>query len=93
MKLFKLLTVLFTILVIGVTSCHSQTLVVKRDGTKGYVNAISSDSSVRDEPMGLYTDPKGVEYPMYRTKTKKVYIKRVSKKTGKEYKQYLKISK
>lgn len=36
-----------------------------------------------------YTDSKGNVYPIYLSSTGKAFIKRVSKKTGKEYKQYL----
>ena len=36
-----------------------------------------------------YTDSKGVVYPVYLSSTGKAYIKKVSKKTGKEYKQYV----
>ena len=36
-----------------------------------------------------YTDNKGVKYPVWLSSTGKAFIKRVSKKTGKEYKQYV----
>ena len=36
-----------------------------------------------------YTDSKGVVYPVWLSSTGKAFIKRISKKTGKEYKQYL----
>ena len=36
-----------------------------------------------------YTDSKGNVYPVYLSSTGKAFIKRVSKKTGKEYKQYM----
>lgn len=36
-----------------------------------------------------YTDSKGNIYPIYLSSTGKVFIKKVSKKTGKEYKMYL----
>lgn len=36
-----------------------------------------------------YTDSKGVVYPVYLSSTGKAFIKKVSKKTGKEYRQYL----
>ena len=37
----------------------------------------------------IYKDSKGVEYPVYLSSTGKAYIKKISKKTGKEYKQYI----
>lgn len=36
-----------------------------------------------------YTDSKGKTYPVYLSGTGKAFIKKVSQKTGKEYKQYL----
>lgn len=36
-----------------------------------------------------YTDSKGVKYPVYLSSAGKAFIYKVSKKTGKEYKQYL----
>jgi len=36
-----------------------------------------------------YKDSKGVSYPIYLSPKGKAFIIRVSKKTGKEYKQYL----
>ena len=36
-----------------------------------------------------YTDSKGNIYPVYLSASGKAFIKRVSKKTGKEYKMYL----
>ena len=37
----------------------------------------------------IYKDSKGVEYPVYLSSTGKAFIKKVSKKTGKEYRVYL----
>ena len=36
-----------------------------------------------------FKDSKGNTYPVYLSSTGKAFIKKVSKKTGKEYKQYL----
>ena len=36
-----------------------------------------------------YTDSKGNIYPVYLSASGKAFIKRISKKTGKEYKQYV----
>lgn len=36
-----------------------------------------------------YKDSKGNVYPVYLSSTGKAFIKKVSKKTGKEYKQYI----
>ena len=37
----------------------------------------------------IYTDSKGNTYPVYLSSSGKAFIKRVSKNTGKEYKQYM----
>lgn len=36
-----------------------------------------------------WEDSKGIQYPIFMSKSGSCYIKRVSKKTGKEYRQYL----
>lgn len=36
-----------------------------------------------------FTDSKGNSYPVYLSSTGKAFVKKVSKKTGKEYKQYV----
>lgn len=36
-----------------------------------------------------FTDSKGTKYPIYLSSSGKAFVKKVSKKTGKEYKQYL----
>jgi hypothetical protein len=41
------------------------------------------------KPKYTYTDSKGNVYPIYLSSAGKAFIKKVSKKTGKEYKQYL----
>lgn len=64
---------------------------VKRSGNV----FIQDTTSVRKSSIGekktkfTYKDKKGVEYPIYITKSGAVYIDRVSSKTGKLYKMYL----
>ena len=52
---------------------------------------VSNKKSTGKETKTQYTftDSKGVVYPVYLSSTGKAYIKKVSKKTGKEYKQYV----
>ena len=52
---------------------------------------VSNKRSAGKETKTQYTykDSKGVEYPIYLSSAGKAFIKKVSKKTGKEYKQYL----
>ncbi len=64
-----------------------------RKDTKGNYIAISSQKQAKTEAKNTgktYTDTKGNSYPVFVTAKGKLFVNRVSKKTGKEYKQYLK---
>ena len=37
-----------------------------------------------------YTDANGIKYPVYKSSNNKLFIVRISKKTGKKYRYYLK---
>ena len=52
---------------------------------------VSNKKSEAKETKTQYTykDSKGVEYPIYLSSSGKAFIKKISKKTGKEYRQYL----
>ena len=55
-------------------------------------NYISTSDKKPDVKTGkTYTDDKGVVYDVYLNSKSKPYVIRKSKKTGKEYKQYLKL--
>lgn len=60
----------------------------KRDG-KVFTKAQTEKVATPDVESGFTWEDKGVSYPIYVSKTGSCYIKKVSKKTGKEYKQYL----
>lgn len=60
-----------------------------REG-KTFSKAKTEKVATQDVDSGFtWEDSKGVSYPIYVGKTGSCYIKKVSKKTGKEYKQYL----
>ena len=63
---------------------------VKREGTT-FVEVGSSKVSLKNDTKTKYTykTKDGKVYPVYLSKTGKAFIVRVSKKSGKEYKQYL----
>lgn len=69
------------------TSLHSigQKVTVDKDGN--YHSVAKQEDKKTDK---LYTDEKGQTYPVYLNSKNKPYIIRKSKKTGKEYKSYLK---
>ena len=59
---------------------------------KTFVQQVDSSKKVVKEPTLTgynYIDSKGVAYPIYLSSTGKAFIKRTSKRTGKEYRQYL----
>ena len=69
------------------TSCNAQKVSVDKDG-----NYHPLSSKAQDKPTGkVFIDDKGVSYPVYLNSKNKPYIIRKSKKTGKEYKAYLKV--
>lgn len=77
-------TILFSLLLILGMSCKAQIRqgnVFKEDTTK----VLKLDAKTKFE----YEDSKGIKYPIYITKSGAVYVIKVSKKTGKEYKYYL----
>ena len=64
--------------------------VVKSGNTFTQVsNKGGKSSSKETKTQYTFKDSKGNTYPVYLSSTGKAFIKRVSKKTGKEYKQYV----
>ena len=65
--------------------------VVKSGNTFTQVSNNKGGKSGGKETKTQYTfkDSKGNSYPVYLSSTGKAFIKKVSKKTGKEYKQYM----
>lgn len=79
---------IITLLVALCMSVASYANVVREGNTFKVekVNSVNQDT----ETIYKWQDKQGIEYPIFITKNGSCYIKRVSKKTGKEYKQYLK---
>lgn len=67
--------------------CNAQN--VQRNGNT--FTQVQKGRTGGEETKTVYTykDSKGIEYPIYLSSTGKAFIKKVSKKTGKEYRQYL----
>ena len=63
---------------------------IKREGNT-FVQVQSDTVSLKNDTKTQYTykAKDGREYPIYLSKNGKAFIVRVSKKTGREYKQYL----
>ena len=64
--------------------------VVKSGNTFTQVSNKSGKSGGKEtKTQYTFKDSKGNIYPVYLSASGKAYIKRISKKTGKEYKQYI----
>ena len=63
---------------------------VQRNGNN-FTQVVEKKASTSKETKTefTYTDSKGNTYPVYLSSTGKAFVKKVSKKTGNEYKQYL----
>lgn len=70
---------------VGMSNAQS---VVREGNTFTSVKQTTKDT-VENKTQFNWKDSKGKLYPIYVSKTGSCYIKRVSKKTNKEYKQYL----
>ena len=76
---------IITILIALLMSVASYADVVK----KGNVY-IQTTTTVKEKETGVYyQDKDGIQYIIYVSPKGSLYIKRISKKTGKEYKYYL----
>lgn len=84
----------YLVLILGLIAVASgmKAQNVVRQG-KTFVQQVDSSKqkTVKEPTLTGYTyiDSKGVSYPIYLSSTGKAFIKKVSKRTGKEYRQYL----
>lgn len=81
----KLFVIAAMLLAFSVNNTYAQS--VKREGTTFVVS--SSRKSAESTKTKFTWKVGDVEYPIYISSTGSCYIIKVSKKTGKEYKQYL----
>ena len=77
--IFCLLIALFSI------ASYSQDVVKEGKTFKVQITQITNEQQTEY----TWEDKKGVKYPIFISKNDACYIKRISAKTGKEYKQYL----
>lgn len=83
--------ILFIILLlIGGMSIQAQTTYKKGADGKLVATSVAKKSTPSSKTGDVITI-KDVDYPVFRTEKGKFYILRVSKNTGLEYKQYIKI--
>jgi hypothetical protein len=87
MKKIILAAIMLLSLNVGV---QAQSVERKGNNFTQVSNSKSGKSSGKEtKTKYTYTDSKGNVYPIYLSSTGKAFIKKVSKKTGKEYRQYL----
>lgn len=78
---------LIAILVIAsISASYAQNYT--KDGKTYKAEKVEKQSSERETGF-IWENSKGIQYPIYMGPSGSCYIKRISKKTGKEYKQYL----
>ena len=79
---------LATLLLLFISSLsYSQS--IKRTADGNYIAVAKQDSTQAKNTLKTYTDTKGNVYQVWISKNGKLFIKRISKTTNKEYKQYL----
>lgn len=83
----KLFIMAAMLLALSVNNSSTYAQNVKREGTTFVVSSSRSKSEPTKTKFTWKVN--GVEYPIYISSTGSCYIIKTSKKTGKEYKQYL----
>ena len=89
-RLEHIIPALFILFMLLLT-CALYAQDVKREGNT-FTQIAKSDtreSGKESKTAYTYVDSKGVSYPVYLSSTGKAFVKKISKKTGKEYRQYL----
>lgn len=86
MRKFFIASIMMLALGVNNSSIYAQS--VERSG-KTFTRIITSKKSEPTKTEYTWKDSKGVEYPIYMNKSGACFVIKVSKKTGKEYKQYL----
>lgn len=74
-------------LALGMNNSNAQS--VERHGNNFTQVFKRTNGGKETKTQYTYTDSKGNVYPVYLSSSGKAFIKKVSKKTGKEYRQYL----
>ena len=81
---------IISLLIMGfVIAGHSQNAKQTADGN--YISASANNTTEAKETGKTYTDAKGQKYPVYTSKSGKLFIIRTSIRTGNKYNQYLKL--
>ena len=82
----KMIICISMMLAFGLVS-NAQNVTRQGNNFTQVTNKKSADKETKTQYT--YTDSKGVVYPVYLSSTGKAFIKKTSKKTGREYRQYI----
>lgn len=88
----RLLVLLLVTICVGLVANADDNKTFVKNGTT-YTNSSTGRQKANSTPVATgctWVDSKGVQYPVYISESGSCYIIKVSKKTNKEYKQYLK---
>ena len=77
------------VLMCAIVVCANAQNYIKSSDGKTYKTVKKTASSSERETGFTWEDSKGNTYPIYMGKTGSCYSKKISKKTGNEYRQYL----
>lgn len=79
---------ILAVFMLATICANAQTQNYSKVGNTYKVEKATSQSAERKTDF-IWEDSKGNQYPIYMGKTGACFVKRISQKTGKEYKQYL----
>ncbi len=83
----------FLIILIFLTCGNLQAQTVTTTDGKTYTATIKAKQEAKPEQTGkTFIDSKGNSYPILKSQNGSFFVVRISAKTGKEYKQYLKLN-
>lgn len=85
----KLIIAAIMLLALGVNNSNTYAQSVTKSGNNFTQVTNKKSGSKETKTQYTYTDSKGNTYPIWLSSGGKAFIKRISKKTGKEYKQYV----
>jgi len=77
---------LLTIMMLGASPVYAQQVQQKGNN---FTQVAKTTKSKEVKTAYTFTDSKGKTYPVWLSSTGKAFVKKVSKKSGKEYKLYL----
>jgi hypothetical protein len=80
--------IIFSILLcLFCTTIYAQNVIKEGNTFKKEIK--TNRNTTKNKTIYFWEDSKGIKYPIYLSKNNACYIKKISKKTGKEYKYYL----